>query len=70
MENNEDYIFGRLNNEMRQIEEQKRLINQRKMQSQQNWAAKALHEIGDFLGKAIAAPFKLLGDLISWLFGR
>jgi len=69
-EDNKDYIFNRLDNERKQINEQKRRINERKVESQKNWVSKAIDEVGEFLGKLITLPFKILSDLFTWIFGR
>lgn len=70
MNNDKDYIFGRLNNEFKQNEEQKKRIEEKKRRSQQNWLSNSLEEAGEFLGKVVAFPFKVLSSLFSWLFGR
>jgi len=66
--NDDDFIFGRLKNEMKEIEDQKRRNAERVKQSEKNWLAKALLEIGRVLGKAITGTFEFLSDLINSLF--
>lgn len=66
--NDDDFIFGRLQNEMKEIEEQKRRNAERVKQSEKNWLAKVLLEIGQVLGKAITGTFEFLSDLINSLF--
>jgi hypothetical protein len=66
---NDDNIFGRLENEMRQIEEQKRRNSQRVEESERNWAAQILLDFGKALGKVITGTFEFLSDLIQKLFG-
>lgn len=66
--NDDDFIFGRLQNEIKEIEEQKRRNAERVKQSEKNWLAKVLLEIGQVLGKAITGTFEFLSDLINSLF--
>ena len=68
--NDDDFIYGRLQNELKQIEEQKRRAEERKRQSEKNWLADLLLRIGEAIGKAISYPFELLGQLIEKLFGE
>ncbi len=68
-DNDNDYIFGRLENEMRQIEEQKRRNAQRVKESEKNWLSKILSEIGRVLGKVVIDAFDFLSDLIEKIFG-
>ena len=67
--NDNDYIFGRLQNEMRQIEEQKRRNAQKVKESEKNWLSTILMEIGRVLGKVVTGTFDFLSDLIQKLFG-
>lgn len=66
----DDFIYGRLQNELKQIEEQKRRAAERKRQSESNWFADLLRSIGQAIGKVISYPFELLGNLIEKLFGK
>jgi hypothetical protein len=68
--NDDDFIFGRLQNELKQIEEQKRRAEERRRQSETNWFADLLRSMGQAIGKIISYPFELLGDLIDKLFGK
>ncbi|MCW5932247.1 MAG: hypothetical protein KIS69_11380 [Bacteroidetes bacterium] len=61
----DDFIYGRLQNELKEIEEQKKRIEQRKRESESNWLADLLRQIG----KALAYPFELLAKLFEKLFG-
>jgi len=54
MANNNDYIFGRLENEMKQIEEQKRRNAQRVKESEQHWLVRILKKIGNAISGALA----------------
>ena len=65
----DDFIFGRLQNELRQIEEQKRRAAERKKESETNWFTELLRTIGQTIGKVISYPIELLGKLIEKLFG-
>jgi hypothetical protein len=63
--NDDDFIYGRLQNELKQIEEQKKRAEQRRQQSETNWFTELLRNIG----KALAYPFELLAKLFNKLFG-
>jgi hypothetical protein len=52
-ENDNDYIFGRLDNELRQIEEQKKRNAQKVKESERTWLSQFLSEIGRVLGKVV-----------------
>jgi hypothetical protein len=64
-----DYIFGRLENEMKQIEEQKRRNAQRVKESERNWLSQILLDIGKGLGKVVTGAFEFLSDIIEKIFG-
>jgi hypothetical protein len=68
--NDDDFIYGRLQNELKQIEEQKRRAEQRRQQSESNWFMELLRNIGKTIGKVISYPFELLGSLLEKLFGK
>ena len=68
--NDDDFIYGRLQNELKQIEEQKKRAAQRRQQSESNWFMELLHNIGKTIGKVISYPFELLGSLLEKLFGK
>jgi hypothetical protein len=67
--NNDNDVFGRLENEMRQIEEQKRINAQRVKDSERNWLSQILLDIGRALGKVVSGAFEFLSDMIEKLFG-
>lgn len=66
--NDNNFIFGRLQNEMKQIEEQKKRNAQIVQESERNWLSQILHDIGKVLGKVISGTFDFLSDLIQKLF--
>ncbi len=68
-ENDNDYLFGRLDNELRQIEEQKKRNAQRVKESERNWLAQILLDIGKALGKVVSGAFEFLSDIIEKIFG-
>ena len=68
--NDDDFIYGRLQNELKQIEEQKRRAAQLRQQSESNWFLELLRNIGKTIGKVISYPFELLGSLLEKLFGN
>ena len=61
MQDDNDFIFGRLDNERKRIEEQKRLNAQKVKDSERNWLSQVLLDFGKALGKGIAFAFELLG---------
>ena len=67
-DNDNDFIFGRLQNEMKEIEEQKKRNAERVKQSERNWLSQALLDIGAFLGRVVTGTFEFLSDLINSLF--
>ena len=67
-DNDNDFIFGRLQNEMKEIEEQKKRNAERVRQSERNWLSQALLDIGAFLGRVVTGTFEFLSDLINSLF--
>lgn len=71
MANNDDddYIFGRLQNELKQIAAQKKRAQQRKRESKNSWLADLLITIGKAIGKIITFPFDLIYEMIKKLKG-
>lgn len=65
MSNDNDYIFGRLENEMKQIEEQKKRNAQKVKESEYNWLTKILIEIGQAIGKAASFVWELLEKIFG-----
>ncbi|KJS05344.1 MAG: hypothetical protein VR77_08845 [Flavobacteriales bacterium BRH_c54] len=62
--NDDDFIYGRLQNELKEIEEQKKRAHLRKRESESNWLADLLRQIG----KALAYSFELLAKLFEKFF--
>ena len=55
MANKDDnyFPFGRLQNELKEIEEQKKRNAQRVKESERNWLSRMLQEIGRVLGRVV-----------------
>ena len=68
--NDNDFIFGRLQNELNQIEQQKKHNAQLAKQSERNWVSQALLDIGKVLGRIVSGTFEMLSDLINTIFSH
>lgn len=69
VENNTDYIFGRLENERKYIDKQNKRINDAKLQSQKSWLEQAIETIAKTLGESVKTIIHFFAQLFRAIFG-
>ncbi|MCH8904470.1 MAG: hypothetical protein IIA45_11210 [Bacteroidetes bacterium] len=64
-----DYIFDSVRNELSRMNEQKQRTIKRSEASFAHWLKNAVNKMGKALGYIISLPFRAIAAVWKWLFG-